>query len=37
VAYQVLAGLTGSAPGSAREMYRGAPYGVGYFVGEWLP
>lgn len=37
VAFQVLAGLTGSAPGSAREMYRGAPYGVGYFVGEWLP
>jgi hypothetical protein len=37
VAYQVLAGLTGSAPGSARERYRGAPYGVGYFVGEWLP
>lgn len=37
VAYQVLAGLAGSAPGSARECYRGAPYGVGYFVGEWLP
>ncbi|MGA5540895.1 hypothetical protein ACPCIR_03505 [Mycobacterium sp. NPDC051198] len=37
VAYQVLAGLTEPEPGSARELYRGAPYGVGYFVGEWLP
>ncbi|OLP00398.1 hypothetical protein BVU76_21100 [Mycolicibacterium porcinum] len=37
VAFQVLAGLTWPAPGSARERYRGAPYGVGYFVGEWLP
>ncbi|OBG86291.1 hypothetical protein A5699_22030 [Mycobacterium sp. E802] len=37
VAYQVLAGMTGPEPGSARELYRGAPYGVGYFVGEWLP
>ncbi|MED5811607.1 hypothetical protein VST63_04485 [Mycolicibacterium sp. 050232] len=37
VAYQVLAGLTWPAPGTARELYRGAPYGVGYFVGEWLP
>jgi hypothetical protein len=37
VAYQVLAGLTGPAPGPARELYRGAPFGVGYFVGEWLP
>ncbi|WKG05873.1 hypothetical protein [Mycolicibacterium sp. HK-90] len=37
VAFQVLAGLTEPAPGSARERYRGAPYGVGYFVGEWLP
>lgn len=37
VAYQVLAGLTEPEPGSARERYRGAPYGVGYFVGEWLP
>lgn len=36
-AYQVLAGLTWPSPGSARELYRGAPYGVGYFVGEWLP
>ncbi|MBU9764665.1 hypothetical protein FR943_12495 [Mycobacterium sp. TNTM28] len=37
VAYQVLAGLVWPGPGSARELYRGAPYGVGYFVGEWLP
>lgn len=45
VAYQVLAGLT--APGnpqsprpglrSAKQLYRGAPYGVGYFVGVWQP
>jgi hypothetical protein len=37
VAYQVLAGLTEPAPGSASELYRGAPYGVGYFVGVWQP
>jgi len=47
VAYQVLAGLTGvssssssrpdRAPRSAKELYRGAPYGVGYFVGVWQP
>lgn len=37
VAYQVLAGLTDPEPGSAHELYRGAPFGVGYFVGEWLP
>jgi hypothetical protein len=36
VAYQVLAGLAGQ-PRSAKEMYRGAPYGVGYFVGVWQP
>jgi hypothetical protein len=36
VAFQVLAGLT-ERPRSAKEMYRGAPYGVGYFVGVWLP
>jgi hypothetical protein len=46
VAYQVLAGLT--EPGisqsssraglrSAKELYRGAPYGVGYFAGVWQP
>jgi hypothetical protein len=37
VAYQVLAGLAGPSPSSARELYRGAPYGVGYFVGIWTP
>ena len=36
-AYQVLAGLIGTAPRSAEELYRGAPYGVGYFVGVWRP
>jgi hypothetical protein len=36
VAYQVLAGLAPS-PRSATELYRGAPLGVGYFVGVWLP
>ena len=35
VAYQVLAGL--GSPRSAKELYRGAPYGVGYFVGVWHP
>ena len=37
VAYQVLAGLIEDGPRSAKELYRGAPYGVGYFVGTWLP
>lgn len=37
VAYQVLAGLTEPAPRSAEQLYRGAPYGVGYFVGLWQP
>lgn len=37
VAYQALAGLTGPSPTSARELYRGAPYGVGYSVGVWRP
>lgn len=35
VGYQVLAGLTEPGPASAAELYRGAPYGVGYFVGVW--
>lgn len=35
VAYQVAAGLAESTPWSARQLYRGAPYGVGYFVGLW--
>jgi len=33
----VLAGLAGDGPLQARELYRGAPYGVGYFVGVWQP
>jgi hypothetical protein len=37
VAYQVLAGLAGPGPRSAKEFHRGAPYGVGYFVGVWTP
>ena len=37
VAYQVLAGLAGPRPRSAKELARGAPYGVGYFVGVWTP
>jgi hypothetical protein len=37
VAYQVLAGLAGPTPRTATELYRGAPYGVGYFVGVWTP
>ncbi|OBK74224.1 hypothetical protein [Mycobacterium sp. 1274761.0] len=37
VAYQALAGLVTSAPRSAKELYRGAPYGVGYFAGVWHP
>ena len=36
VAYQVLAGLAPS-PKSAKELYRGAPYGVGYYAGVWQP
>jgi hypothetical protein len=35
VAFQVLAGLTESGPRTAKEFYRGAPYGVGYFAGVW--
>lgn len=37
VAFQVLAGLAEPAPRSAKELYRGAPYGVGYFAGVWQP
>jgi hypothetical protein len=36
VAYLVLAGLA-TKPRSAKELYRGAPYGVGYFAGVWRP
>ncbi|WP_042939714.1 hypothetical protein [Rhodococcus sp. AW25M09] len=34
-AWQVLAGLVGTDAMSATELYRGAPFGVGYFVGTW--
>lgn len=37
VAYQVLAGLVGAQDWTGRELYRGAPYGVGYFAGLWTP
>lgn len=36
VAYQVLAGLC-PRPAAATELMHGAPYGVGYFVGTWVP
>ena len=36
-AFGVLAGLTEPAPRTAEELYRGAPYGVGYFAGVWAP
>jgi hypothetical protein len=35
VAWQVLAGLARAVPPSVKELYRGAPFGVGYFVGVW--
>ncbi len=37
VAFQVLAGLAEPGPRAAKELYRGAPYGVGYFAGAWQP
>jgi hypothetical protein len=37
VAWQALAGLAGATPRSVKELYRGAPFGVGYFAGVWLP
>lgn len=36
-AYAALAGLAGQRPHTATELYRDAPYGVGYFVGVWQP
>ncbi len=36
-AFGVLAGLTEPAPRATKELYRGAPYGVGYFAGVWQP
>lgn len=37
VAFGVLAGLAEPTPRSAKELYRTAPYGVGYFTGVWQP
>lgn len=37
VAFQVLAGVAEPGLRTAKEFYRGAPYGVGYFVGVWQP
>ena len=37
VAFGVLAGLAEPMPRSAKELYRSAPYGVGYFTGVWQP
>jgi hypothetical protein len=37
VALGVLAGLAEPVPRSAKELYRAAPYGVGYFTGVWQP
>lgn len=34
-AFALLAGLSQHRPRSATELYRGAPYGVGYFAGVW--
>ena len=36
VAYPVRAGLE-PAPRTTKELYRGAPYGVGYYAGVWYP
>lgn len=33
--FAALAGLAGTVPRSTTQLYRGAPYGVGYFVGVW--
>ncbi|MGV0627397.1 hypothetical protein [Mycolicibacter minnesotensis] len=35
--YAALAGLAGTAPRGVTQLYREAPYGVGYFVGVWQP
>jgi hypothetical protein len=37
VAFNVLAGLAQPVPRSVKELYRAAPYGVGYFAGVWQP
>lgn len=35
--FAALAGLLGTAPRGVTQLYRDAPYGVGYFVGVWQP
>lgn len=35
--FAALAGLAGGSPRGATQLYRAAPYGVGYFVGVWQP
>jgi hypothetical protein len=35
--WALLAGLAEPAPREVTELYRGAPYGVGYHVGVWRP
>lgn len=35
--FAALAGLAGTAPRNVTQLYCGAPYGVGYFVGVWQP
>lgn len=35
--FAALAGLVGTPPRTATQLYRDAPYGVGYFVGVWQP
>ena len=35
--FAALAGLVGTAPRGVTQLYRDAPYGVGYFVGVWQP
>lgn len=36
-AWQTLVGVVGDEHIDARTLYRGAPFGVGYFVGVWEP
>ncbi|WP_125078807.1 hypothetical protein [Mycobacterium sp. P7213] len=35
--FAALAGLARTAPRAVTQLYRDAPYGVGYFVGVWRP
>ncbi|CAN5528167.1 hypothetical protein BH11ACT7_BH11ACT7_16530 [soil metagenome] len=37
VPFAVLAGLAAPGPHAAKELYRGAPFGVGYAVDIWQP